>query len=86
MLILDSSFSWSQGNRSFRYKVVSIQVFSIQAVKLHKNFDHFKCSLRVNEDKILGEYSSFFKPWRTWNYLHLDWINFYGNYLYRNDR
>ena len=32
------------GSRSFRYKVVSIQVVSIptQAVKLHKNFDYFK--------------------------------------------
>ena len=31
-------------NRSFRYKVVSIEVVSIltQAVKLHQNFDHFK--------------------------------------------
>ena len=49
-------------NRSFRYKVLSIQVVSIQAVKLHKIFDHLKYSLRVNKEKILGEYSSFFKP------------------------
>ena len=86
MLILDSSFSWSQGNRSFRYKVVSIQVVSTQAVKLHKNVDHFKFSLHVNKEKILGEYSSFFEPWSNWNYLHLDWKNLYGNYLHRNDR
>ena len=50
-----------------------------QAVKLHKNFDHFKKSLQLNRKNILGEYSSFFKP-STWNYLHLDGIN-----LYRND-
>ena len=64
--IPDSSFSWSQGNGSFRYKVVSIRVVSTQAVKLHKNVDHSKFSLRVNKEKILGEYSSFFKPC-TWN-------------------
>ena len=50
-----------------------------QAVKLHKNFDHFKKSLQLNKKNILGEYSSFFKP-STWNYLQLDGIN-----LYRND-
>ena len=33
--------------------VVSIQT---QAVKLHKHFVHFKCSLRVNKKNILGEY------------------------------
>ena len=71
MLILDSSFSWFQGNRSFRYKVVSIQVVSIQAVKLHKNFDHFKYSLRVNKEKILGQYSSFFKPWSSWKFIEI---------------
>ena len=27
------------------------------AVKLHKNFNHFKYSLRVNKKNILGEYS-----------------------------
>ena len=63
---VNRSFSWFQGNRSFRYKVVSIQVFSIQAVKLHKNFYDFKYSLRVNKEKTLGEYSSFFKRWSTW--------------------
>ena len=41
-----------------------------QAVKVHKNFVHFKYSLRVDEKNILGENSSFFKP-STWNYLHL---------------
>ena len=50
-----------------------------QAVKLHKNFDHFKKSLQLNKKNILGEYSSFFKP-STWKYLQLDGIN-----LYRND-
>ena len=39
--------------RSFRYKVVSVQT---QEVKLHKNFVHFKHSLRVKEKNILGEY------------------------------
>ena len=42
-----------------------------QAVKLYKNFVHFKYSLHVSKKHILGEYSSFFKP-TTWNYLHLD--------------
>ena len=31
------------------------------AVKLYKNFNHFKYSLRVNKKNILGEYSLFFK-------------------------
>ena len=38
------------GNRSFR--VVSI---GTQAVKLHKNFVHFKYSLSVNKKNILSE-------------------------------
>ena len=43
--------------------VVSIQVVSIgpQALKLHKNFDHFKYSLHGHKN-IWGEYSSYFKP------------------------
>ena len=49
-----------------------------QAVKFHKNFDHFKYSLWVNMKNILGKYSSFFRP-STWNYLHLDYINSYRN-------
>ena len=48
-------------------------------MKLHKNFEHFRYSLRVNQKNILGEYSSFVKS-STCNYLQLDWIN-----LYRND-
>ena len=65
-------------NRFLGKPVVSIRT---QAVKLLKNFDHFKYSLRVNKKNILGDYSSFFKP-STWNYLQqLDWIN-----LHRNDR
>ena len=44
-------------------------------MKLHINFDHFKYSLRVNKQRILGEYSSFSKP-STWKYLQLDWITF----------
>ena len=40
-------------NRSFQYKLVSIQT---QAVKLNKNFVHFKYSLQVNKKNILGEY------------------------------
>ena len=76
------STSWKFGNRSFRYKVVSLQVVSIrtQAVKGHKNLDHFKKSLQLKN--ILGEHSSFFKP-TTWNYLHLE--DFEGINLYRND-
>ena len=53
---------WS-GNRLFRYKVVSIIT---QAVRMHKNFVHFKYGLRVNNKNILGEYSSFFKR-MAWN-------------------
>ena len=40
-------------SRDFRKPVVSIQT---QAVKFHKNFVHFKYSLRVNKKNILGEY------------------------------
>ena len=39
--------------RDFRKPVVSIQT---PAVKFHKNFVHFKYSLRVNKKNILGEY------------------------------
>ena len=46
-------------NRFLGKPVVSIRT---QAVKLLKNFDHFKYSLRVNKKNILGDYSSFFKP------------------------
>ena len=49
------------------------------SMKLHKNFDYFTYSLRVNKKNILGEYSSFFKLGK-WKYLQLHWIN-----LYRND-
>ena len=44
--------------------VISIQVVLIwtQAVKLHKNFVHFKQSLRMNKKNILIKYSLFFKP------------------------
>ena len=62
-------------NRSFRYKLKQWNWG-----KLHKKYDHFKNSLRVNKKTILVEYSSFFKP-STWNCLHLDRIN-----LYRGDR
>ena len=72
------STSWKFGNRSFRYKVVSIRT---QAVKLHKNFDHFKKSLQLKN--ILGEHSSFFKP-SAGTYLNLE--DFEGINLYRNDR
>ena len=34
------------------YKVVSIRT---QAVKLHKNFVHFKYRLLVNKENILGD-------------------------------
>ena len=65
--------------------VVSIQGVSIrpQALKLLKNFDHFKYSLHGHKN-IWGEYSSYFKP-STWNCLHLDWINFYRDDLFRSD-
>ena len=71
-------------NRSFLFRlwVVSMQVLSIyvvsirtQEMKVHENFNHFKYSLRVNKNVI---YSSFFKS-STWDYLHLDWINFNRN-------
>ena len=41
-----------------KMSVVSIQVVSLrtQAVKLHKNFDHFRYSLRVNKKKTFGVY------------------------------
>ena len=68
---------WECNDVSFRYKVVSIQVVSriqTQAVKLHKNFVHFKYSLWGNKKKHFGWISSFFTS-STWNYLHLDWIN-----------
>ena len=42
----------SSGNRMFRYKVLSIPT---QAVKVHKNFVHFKYSLRVNNKQILSQ-------------------------------
>ena len=48
--------------------VVSI---GTQAVKLHKNFVHFKYSLRVNKKNILSEYSSFLKPTDV-KLVHLD--------------
>ena len=45
-------------------KVVSIQVVLIrpQALKLFKNFHHFKYSLHMKKENILGEYSSSCKP------------------------
>ena len=56
--MLVNIFNGYTRNRLFRYKVVSIQVVSIQtqAVKLHKNFVHFKYSFRVNKKNIWGEY------------------------------
>lgn len=44
--------------RETKMSVVSIQVVSLrtQAVKLHKNFDHFRYSLRVNKKKTFGVY------------------------------
>ena len=41
-----------------RKPVISIRT---QAVRMHKNFVHFKYGLRVNNKNILGEFSSFFK-------------------------
>ena len=59
-------------DRSFRYKSIRADSKQTQGVKLHKNFVHFKCSLRVNKKNILGEYlRSLIKP-STGNYLHLD--------------
>ena len=56
--MLVNIFNGYTGNRSFQYKLVSILFVSIQtqAVKLNKNFVHFKYSLRVNKKNILGEY------------------------------
>ena len=51
--MLVNIFNGYTRNRSFQYKLVSIQT---QAVKLNKNFVHFKYSLRVNKKNILGEY------------------------------
>ena len=67
----------NRGNWSSQYRVVSIRVAFIRprAPRLHKNFDHFKYRLRVNK-KII--YLGWMIP-RTWNYLHLDWINLYRN-------
>ena len=67
--------------------VVSIQThfdkavsWLTQLVKLHKNFFHFEYSMCVHKKNILGEYSSFLKS-SMWNYLQLDWVNFYQNYF-----
>ena len=56
--MLVNIFNGYTRNRSFQYKLVSILFVSIQtqAVKLNKNFVHFKYSLRVNKKNILGEY------------------------------
>ena len=77
-----SKEQWSEfGIWFFVFKVISIRVVSIrpQALRLHENFDHLKYSLH-----IWGEYFSFFKP-STWNCLHLDWINLYGNDFVRKE-
>ena len=49
-----------------------------QAVKLQKKFRLFQVKLAIEQENILGEYSSFFKP-SMWNYLHLEGINLYQN-------
>ena len=56
--MLVNIFNGYTRNRSSQYKLVSILFVSIQtqAVKLNKNFVHFKYSLRVNKKNILGEY------------------------------
>ena len=56
--MLVNIFNGYTRNPSFQYKLVSILFVSIQtqAVKLNKNFVHFKYSLRVNKKNILGEY------------------------------
>ena len=56
--MLVNIFNGYTRNRSFQYKLVLILFVSIQtqAVKLNKNFVHFKYSLRVNKKNILGEY------------------------------
>ena len=61
------SITWQVRNSRFgtsRFDTIS---------NLHKNFDHFKYSLRVNKKTNWDEYRSLFTP-RTWNYLHLDWM------------
>ena len=56
--MLVNIFNGYTRNRSFQYKLVSILFVSIQtqAVKLNKNFVHFKYSLQVNKKNIFGEY------------------------------
>ena len=51
------------GHRGVFHSYKSKQGVSIrtQAVKLHKNYVHFKYSLRVNKKNISGGYSLFFK-------------------------
>ena len=55
--------------------IVLIQVVLMepQALKLHKNFDHFKYSLHMNEKNINFGLNIlwFLKPSKR-NYLHLD--------------
>ena len=43
-----------------------------------------RVKLAIEQDKILGEYSSFLKP-STWNYLLLEVINLHRSELYWND-
>ena len=62
------------GNRSFRYKVVSIIT---QAVRMHKNFVHFKYGLCVNKKPFWVNILRSLSQWRET--VHLDWINMYRN-------
>ena len=48
--------------------------------EIAQKFRLLSVKLAIEQENILGEYSSFFKP-STWNHLHLEGIN-----LYRNDR
>ena len=63
------SYEKHQTLRSQRRKLVVS--FRTQAVKLHKNFDHFSI--------VCWWTRKTFEVDSTWNYLHLDWINFYRN-------
>ena len=46
----------------FETKWLRFKSFRYEAVKLHKNVDQYKYSLRVKMKNFLGEYSSFLKP------------------------
>ena len=52
--------------------------------EITRKFWSLQVKFAVEQEKHLGEYSSFFKPC-TWNYFHLAGINLYRNDLYQNN-